>query len=275
MTGTGRPLGSASDDHDGGGVAEPHPALVGQLRGGDDQPVDSAIDHQVEVVHRAMLVVRRAAQDDRVVQAASRRVRRLDELREERVLDVGDDQAERPRAPHAQRAGYSRRAVAQLVDGLHDGRGRLGLGVADPGEDAAHGRGGYAGALGNVADGGRRRALHDHHGRAGRRPRRACRLVPTAARRGARTCRRTIRSPMPASAASLGQAPSVRLRRTARNRFLTLAERTLVVKVRCRQQGPRSWRRDGNRLRAALGSVMMRWTAGPWGPALQARGASS
>ena len=59
------------DDHDRHGRGEqPPPAVVGDLARRDDHAVDPAVDHEVEVVHGAALVVRGAAQHDRVAEGA-------------------------------------------------------------------------------------------------------------------------------------------------------------------------------------------------------------
>ena len=148
-----QPRGLRVDDDDRDRRPEqPLPARLRHLARGDDHAVDAAVDHEVEVVHRPVLVVGGAPEQDGIAEGAGRDVGRLDELREERVLDVGDDEAERPRAPHAQRSRHARRAVVQLVDRGHDRRRRLGLGIADPREHAADGRGRDARPQGDVAD---------------------------------------------------------------------------------------------------------------------------
>jgi hypothetical protein len=81
---------------------QPAPALVGDLARRDDHAVHPSVDHQVEIVGRAPLVVGGAAEKDRVAMCASGIIGRPDQLREERVLDVRDDEAECARATHSE-----------------------------------------------------------------------------------------------------------------------------------------------------------------------------
>ena len=61
---------------------------------GDDHAVDAPIDEQFEVGRLALRVVGGIAQQDRVAGRPRCILDRPDELREVRVLDVGDDQPE-------------------------------------------------------------------------------------------------------------------------------------------------------------------------------------
>ena len=153
MTGTGSPAGSAFTTTTGTGDRSSHCQLACDTwLDAMIMPVDAAVDHQVEVVHRPVLVVGGAPEQDGIAERAGGDVGRLDELGEERVLDVGDDQPQRPRPAHPQRSRHAGRAVGELVDRGHDRRRGLGLRVADPREHAAHGRGRDARPHGDVAD---------------------------------------------------------------------------------------------------------------------------
>jgi hypothetical protein len=90
----------AVDEHDGEGRGvEPLPVVNAETARSDDDTVDAPVDEQFEVGALAVGVVRGIAQEDRVAVVARRVLDGPHELREERVLDVGDDQAVCSRRP--------------------------------------------------------------------------------------------------------------------------------------------------------------------------------
>ena len=125
-----------------------------EAAGRDDQAVDAPLDEQLEVAGFALRVVGGVAQQDRVALGAGGVLDRPDELREVRVLDVGDDQAEGLGRPALERAGDARRPVLELARGGQDARLGLRARPAEPGQDAADGRGRDLRPLGDIADRG-------------------------------------------------------------------------------------------------------------------------
>ena len=110
------------------------------------------IGHEVEVAHRLALVVGRGAEQDRIAELAGPIVSRLDELRKEWVGDVGDDQAQRPRSLHPERARDAGWSIAEFVGrALHRG-GRRGSRAPDACEDPAHGGRRHGRAERHIAD---------------------------------------------------------------------------------------------------------------------------
>ena len=91
------------------------PVPAAQAARGDHDAVDPAVDEQLEIARLALRVVIGVAEQDRVAQLAGRVLDRTDELREERVLDVGDDEPDRPGRALAQRPGHARRPLRCCV----------------------------------------------------------------------------------------------------------------------------------------------------------------
>jgi hypothetical protein len=69
---------------------------------GDDDAVDPPLGQQLEVGRLTLRVFGRVAQEDGVASLPGRVLGRSNELRVERVGDVGDDETERPRRPDAE-----------------------------------------------------------------------------------------------------------------------------------------------------------------------------
>jgi len=116
---------------------QPFEVPPAETAGRDDQPVDPALDEQVEVARLALRVVVGVAQQDRVALRPGGVLDRPDQLGEVRVLDVGDDQPERfgraslERARDARRpvvAGPARRPGSARASRAARGRGRPGRG---------------------------------------------------------------------------------------------------------------------------------------------------
>ena len=122
------------------------------------QAVDSSLDEQLEVAGFTLRVVGGITQEDRVALGPSGILDRPDELREIRVLDVGDDQAEGLGGAPLERAGNPRRPVLELARGGEDACLRLGPGVAEAGQHPTDRRGRHARPLGDIRDGGGHRA---------------------------------------------------------------------------------------------------------------------
>ena len=177
-----------------------------QAAGRDDQAVDPPLDEQVEVAGLPLGIVGGVAQQDRVALGPGGVLDGTDELREVRVLDVGDDQPERLGRPSLERAGDARRAVVEVAGGGQDPVARLGASVAQPRQDPADRRRRDPGSTGDVGDG------RDH-----RRLRSAClrrRSSPSPGRSRSGRPGRPPRAPRVAPA-SPGRpaAPRARLRR--------------------------------------------------------------
>jgi len=95
----------------------------------DNHAVDAPLEEQVQVGDLAFRVLGRVAEDDGGSHPLGGILRTADDLRVERVVDVGHDESERPGLLAAQRPSHSRRAVPQLGDRcLHPFEG----GGADP-----------------------------------------------------------------------------------------------------------------------------------------------
>ncbi len=137
-----------------------------------DQPVDPALDQQVEVRRLALRVLVGVAEEDRVALADRGVLDGLDELREVRVLDVGDDQSEGEGRAALERAGDVGRPEAEVARGRLDAGVRRRARPPDAGQDPADGGGRHAGPAGDVGDGGRHRRVRvpADRPRAGRRP---------------------------------------------------------------------------------------------------------
>jgi hypothetical protein len=149
------------EDDRQGSVGQPVAVPRAEAARRDHDPVDPAVDEQVEVAGLALRVVVGVAEQDRVAQLAGRVLDGPDELREERVLDIGDDQSDRPRRALAQRASHARGPVAQLPGGRVDALLRLRPRPAVAGQDAADGGGRDARAPRHVGDRRRHRRSPD------------------------------------------------------------------------------------------------------------------
>ena len=107
----------------GSGGEASHSSVPGaQAAGRDDEAVDAPLDEQVEVAGFALRVVGGVAQQDRVALGPGGVLDRADQLREVRVLDVGDDQAERLGRASLERAGDARRSVVEVARRGQDAR---------------------------------------------------------------------------------------------------------------------------------------------------------
>ena len=119
--------------------------------------LDAAFDEAPHVVREAARIVVGVRENHLVALLVGGGFDPLDELREERIGDVGDHQADQVAAAGGQAAGVRARIVVVAADGLEHALAVLGRDVAEVVDDARDRRGRHAGLARDVAEANLRR----------------------------------------------------------------------------------------------------------------------
>ena len=146
--------GGVDEDDRDRRVTQPLRVAARHARRDDHDPIHAPIDEQVEMLQLAGRIVTSVGEHDAVAAPMGRRLDRTNQLRVERVRDVGHHQSQGQGLLALQGAGHAARAVGELPGGGEHPIPGLGPGGDAPRQHPADRGNGDAGACRHVVDRG-------------------------------------------------------------------------------------------------------------------------